>query len=130
MISTPSAILSASTAMSKSAGSSISVCSTASGAGASTAVSGFSCRYSSSRSSRGVTPASSFGITSVRRSIISPACCSARALADSNLRCSASCKAASAARLVRSHSSSTSSMVICPVIWRSSCACSSIIKLI
>ena len=72
-------------------------------------------RYSSSSRSFGVSPESSFGITSTRRSMISPASCSARAFADSSLRCFASSSAVSAARLVFSQSASTSSILICPV---------------
>ena len=94
---------------------------------------GFSCappKYSSSKSSIGVTPASNFGITPVRRSIMSPASCKALAFADSNFLCSASWRAASAARFVFSHSSKTSAMVICPVIWRSIIAFSLVTRLI
>ena len=73
---------------------------------------------------------SNFGITSLRRTIISSASWRARAFADSSFLCSASWRAASAARLVFSHSSNTSSMVIWPVTCCSSCAFSFITRLI
>ena len=79
------------------------------------------CRYCSSSSSFGVTPASSFGITSLRRSMIFPASCNALAFADSSFCWSASYNAASAALLVFSQSSNTSWIDIWPVIWCSSC---------
>ena len=71
---------------------------------------------SSTISAFSASTASSFGNTPVRRSIISPASCSARALADSSFRFLASSSAASAALRIFSHSLSTSSIVIWPVI--------------
>ena len=71
---------------------------------------------SSTISAFSASTASSFGNTPVRRSIISPASCSARALADSSFRFLASSNAASAALRIFSHSLSTSSIVIWPVI--------------
>ena len=87
-------------------------------------------KYCSFSKSCGVSPESSFGITSARRSIMSPASCNALAFADSNFCCSASCSAAAAARLVFSHSARTSSMVICPVICGSASPCSGTSRLI
>ena len=78
--------------------------------------SGIFCIYSCSNNSFGDRPAFNWGITSTKRSMISSASWSALAFADSNRRCSASCNAASAARFVFSHSSSTSWMLIWPVI--------------
>ena len=71
---------------------------------------------SSTISAFSASTASSFGNTPVRRSIISPASCSARAFADSSFRFLASSSAASAALRIFSHSLSTSSIVIWPVI--------------
>ena len=82
--------------------------------------------YWSCSISFGATPASSFGIMSARRPIISSASCSARAFADSSLRCFASSNATSAAYFVFSHSASTSSMLIWPVIWCSNAVFSGI----